>query len=498
MTTDLEILDKRNRLFVKILWGLLVLGIAADLGAGISAALIMTLAAVGIVTCGITTLMTYKKWFVSYIKYLVPFILTALAVLLIVSDPNPIISTYFLVYVNITIMTLYSDYKPIVLTGILGMGFTTYLFLDQEYQQRLFPGDSLLYLYMYLIFATAALAVSAGFSQRLQLQVSRERSDALTAKDVSEQLIDKLKSSIIILDEFSKEQKNTVERAGIISREVTATFGEMTASIEKQTGMVVEAGEAVHSIDTSVQQLVDRTALLQNYATDNAALTTEGSGQLVTLTTEANRVRTIMTDTVHLMDLLNQQNEQVGTIARSIGEISEQTHLLALNAAIEAARAGEQGKGFAVVASEVRTLADHAQSAAKEIASILDTIGSQITAVSEQIHLGQSAVAVSYDATQQVEQVIRRIHENTGLVKAHAVAVGQSSVQMSEEYAVVSREIMNIAATTEQNMASVEEVSASMENQDSKIGQLVEGYLQLDQLISELKELVGKQSLLKH
>lgn len=43
-------------------------------------------------------------------------------------------------------------------------------------------------------------------------------------------------------------------------------------------------------------------------------------------------------------------------------------------------------------------------------------------------------------------------------------------------------------------MAAVQEVSASMENQDVKISQLVEGYMQLDQLVSELKELVDRQA----
>lgn len=494
MNNDLEILDKRNRLFVKILWGLLALGVVADFSAGIGMNLIMTLVGVGVVTCGVATFLTYKRLLVSYIKFIVPVILMLLAVLLIVSDPNPIISTYFLVYVIMAIMTLYADYKPIIWTGLLGTGVTVYLFLDVDYQQRLFPGDSLLFLCMYLAFATIALSASAKFSQSLQSQVLRERSEALSSKQQTEQLVEKLKSSIIILDEFSKEQKLTVEAAGAISREVTATFGQMAASIEKQTGMVVEAGEAIHTIDETVGKLVEGSEKLQHYATDNAGLTSEGSKQVVTLTTEAERVHTIMMDTVQLMELLNGQNEQVGTIARSIGEISEQTHLLALNAAIEAARAGEQGRGFAVVASEVRTLADHAQTASKEIATILEGIGAQIKAVNEQILLGQAAVSVSYEATRQVESVIRRIHENSDLVKAQSVEVGGSTRRLSNEYETISREMTSISATTEENMAAVQEVSASMENQDSKIGQLVEGYLQLDLLVSELNELVGRQS----
>ncbi|MNZ53533.1 hypothetical protein D3C78_714130 [compost metagenome] len=53
-------------------------------------------------------------------------------------------------------------------------------------------------------------------------------------------------------------------------------------------------------------------------------------------------------------------------------------------------------------------------------------------------------------------------------------------------------EMVSVAATTQQNMASVEEVNASMETQDTKIKVMVEEYGQLDQLLTELKEMTGK------
>ncbi|GLX69484.1 methyl-accepting chemotaxis protein [Paenibacillus glycanilyticus] len=490
MTRDQIVLDKRNRLFVKILWGLLALGLVADLGAGLGTDMILLLAIVGLISCGLATFMTYKRIMVQYIMYVVPIILTALTVLLIVSDPHPIISTYFLVYVNIAVMTLYADYKPIIFTGVLGMGVSTYIFMDSDLQQQLFPSDSLLYLFLYLIFATVALSFSAKFSQRLQADVTAERREALESKELTEKVVEKLKSMILILGEFSSEQKGTVDSTGQISREVTTTFAEMSASIEKQTSMVLNVSDSAHTIESAVTQLREGSSQLQQYSADTAVLTDEGNDLIKNLTADVNSVKTIIGETVSLMEQLIDQNEKVSLIVGSIREISEQTNLLSLNAAIEAARAGEQGRGFAVVAGEVRKLADHASIAAGEITSILSSIHTSISAVSKQVHLGQQAVDTSYDASQKVEGIIQRINSNTEQVKKQSDTVGQSSRQLHEQYASISDEMTGMAAITEQNMASVEEVCASMETQDVKIGHLVEGYSQLDVLISELKDLV--------
>lgn len=489
---ELTDLDKRNRLLIKILWGLLALGVLTDLAIGLSAQLVLLLAGVGLITCGGTTFLTYKRIMPDKIKYIIPFIMTLLVTMLIVSDPNPIVSTYFMVYVNIAVITLYADYKAIILTGVLGAALSTYIFLDSELQPRLFPDESLVYLYLYLIFATAALAVSSNFSRRLQLQVMEKQKEAVASKDMAEALLDKMKSSIMLLTEFSSSQQSTVRSTGDISREVTATFSEMSAAIEKQTGTILNINESTQSIDNDVKLLLDGTTLLERYSTENAELTERNSEQMESLSTEVERVRVIIGHTVEMMKLLSEQNDRVSSIVGTISDISEQTNLLALNAAIEAARAGEHGKGFAVVSGEVRKLADNSRKATNEIADILSGIRTQISAVHEQVERGQSAVQTSKEASQQVQSLIGQINENSGLVKEHSITVGSSAARLNEQYAAMADEMVNIAATTEQNMASVEEVHASMETQDLKIHTMVEQYAQLDQLLSELKQMVGK------
>jgi len=492
MKKELTELDKRNRLLIKILWSLLALGIVTDLAIGLDAKMVLLLAGVGIFLCGAATFMTYRGIFTQSIKFFVPFILTIIVTLLIVSDPNPIVSTYFLVYVNLAIITLYADYRPIIVTGVLGAAVSTYLFLDPVLQPKLFPNESLVYLFLYLLFATVALSFSAGFSGKLQRQVTDKQQEALASKDMAEALLAKLNSSIIVLTEFSSSQQLTVRSTGEISKEVTATFSEMSAAIEKQTGTIMNISESSQVIDTSVKLLLEGTEQLKQFSTVNANLTVNNREKMAALSSEVESVRSIITHTVDMMIELNEQNDRVSSIVETISSIAEQTNLLALNAAIEAARAGEHGRGFAVVSGEVRKLADNARSATSEISEILTGIRSQISAVHAQVESGQAAVTTSRDVSFQVEQLIEQINENTELVKRHSDSVGSSANELHERYASMSSEMLNIAATTEQNMASVEEVHASMETQDMKIHTMVEEYAQLDQLLSELKQMAAK------
>lgn len=492
MKRELTELDKRNRLLIKIIWSLLALGVLTDLAIGLGINLVLLLLGVGSLLGGIATFMTYRFILTEYIKYFVPIILTVVVTLLITSDPNPIVSTYFLVYVNLAIITLYADHKPIIMTGLLGAALSTYLFLDPVLQPRLFPNESIVYLYLYLIFATVALAFSANFSQKLQRQVTEKQREALASKDLAEDLIAKMKSSILTLTAFSSSQQSTVRSTGDISKEVTLTFSEMSTAIEKQTGTILNVNESTQIIDSAVKQLLEGTALLQQYSADNATLTDQNRKQMIALSNEVESVRSIIMHTVEMMNQLNEQNDRVSSIVETISSIAEQTNLLALNAAIEAARAGEHGRGFAVVSGEVRKLADNARTSTNEIGEILSGIRTQISAVHTQVASGQEAVTISRDVSKQVQHLIGRINDNTELVRQHSDIVGGSAQHLHAQYASLSGEMVNIANTTEKNMASVEEVHASMETQDEKIQTMVEGYAQLDQLLSELKLMVAK------
>jgi hypothetical protein len=73
------------------------------------------------------------------------------------------------------------------------------------------------------------------------------------------------------------------------------------------------------------------------------------------------------------MEEINGLSTKIGSVLKSIEDISFQTNILALNAAVEAARAGDAGAGFAVVADEVRNLASKSASAVIDTRKMIES-----------------------------------------------------------------------------------------------------------------------------
>jgi methyl-accepting chemotaxis protein len=80
-------------------------------------------------------------------------------------------------------------------------------------------------------------------------------------------------------------------------------------------------------------------------------------------------------------------SNEIQEIISLITSISERTNLLALNASIEAGRAGEWGRGFAVVADEVRKLAEETKdgvfSTKTKIEGMVNMLNSSWNSISE-------------------------------------------------------------------------------------------------------------------
>ncbi|WP_144146911.1 methyl-accepting chemotaxis protein [Paraburkholderia sp. BCC1884] len=244
---------------------------------------------------------------------------------------------------------------------------------------------------------------------------------------------------------------------------------------------VTTVRRASDTIATTAQQIAAGNLDLSSRTEQQAASLQETAASMEELTStvkhNADNARQALTlaagatETAHLgssavdgvvrtMAEIDQSSVRIGNIIAIIEGIAFQTNILALNAAVEAARAGEQGRGFAVVAAEVRTLAQRASAAAKEIKQLIETS-------SKKVQAGGTLVDEAGGRMQAILVDVKRVADIMGEISA-------ASSEQSSGIEQVARAVAEMDLVTQQNAALVEQATAATQSLEQQARQLKE------------------------
>lgn len=238
--------------------------------------------------------------------------------------------------------------------------------------------------------------------------------------------------------------QETSARADEISKGaklVASNASEVSNFSEKSSQGIAQILHAMNELAITVSSVANETTGVASLTQQTNDLSIEGT-KLVELTDEGMKsIKTSFEETNTVVQEIDAQMGEIGSIVEVIGGIADQTNLLALNAAIEAARAGDAGLGFAVVADEVKTLAEESRLSTEKIAELITVLQKKSKNVT--ISMEQSLVDVNQGDTAVKEMM--KIFE-----------------QIAESIDTASKQISDVAAHTEEQAAAVEEISASV------------------------------------
>ncbi|HSN90855.1 MAG TPA: methyl-accepting chemotaxis protein [Anaeromyxobacteraceae bacterium] len=243
----------------------------------------------------------------------------------------------------------------------------------------------------------------------------------VTSRDEVGRLLAATRSMIEKLAAVIGEVRSGAEGLSSASGQVAATSQQLSQGTGEQAASVEETTSSLEEMSASITQNAENARQTESMAKEGARNAEQG-GAAVRETVEA-------------------MNAIAGRIS-IIEEMAYQTNLLALNAAIEAARAGEHGRGFAVVAAEVRKLAERAQAAAKEIAS-----------------LAASSVQVAERSGGLIGELVPTIRKTADLVQEVAAASQEQSSGVTQ----VSKAMGVVDQVTQRNASAAEELSSTAE-----------------------------------
>jgi methyl-accepting chemotaxis protein len=295
--------------------------------------------------------------------------------------------------------------------------------------------------------------------QQTQEVASAAKNGNLTARvplEGKDGLIEVLCSGVNALVENMAAIVQQVKVAGssveTAAREIASGNTDLAARTEQQAASLEETASSMEELTGTVKQ--------------NAENARQANQLAIGASDVARKGGLAMSEVVSTMEAIHQASRKIVDIIGVIDGIAFQTNILALNAAVEAARAGEQGRGFGVVATEVRSLAQRAAAAAKEIKLLInDSV--------EKIGGGTTLVQQAGRTMDEIVTSVKRVTDIMGEINA---ASREQSIGIEQ----VCQTVTVMDESTQQNAALVEEMSAAsraLEEQASMLVQAVARFI---------------------
>lgn len=370
-----------------------------------------------------------------------------------------------------------------------------------------------------LIVATLSIMYSRNLARRLG-NVSRELQEVghldLTGAVVYPTRNDEIGDMGTIIIEMRESLKDFVKRIQDSSVHLSNSSKDLSASVAEQLQAVETVAQSIDEINQGAGMNADNistiSATLEEIsagAEEISAGAAEVNASTTNAVTEANRGMTMLRDVVsqnesitaamkEITDVtakLARGSEDIKGIVDVINDIAGQTNLLALNAAIEAARAGEAGRGFAVVAEEVRKLAEQSARATQDIASIINTMGSEISFAVTTVEKANGEVSKGKQSAEHTQQGFQVIIDKLHTVKTGIEQISVAIDETAKGTQGMVSSVENISAVSEETAATTHTVAAAAEEQNASMNEINNGAGALAKLAQDLNEVVKRFKL---
>ncbi|WP_374075254.1 methyl-accepting chemotaxis protein [Bdellovibrio bacteriovorus] len=286
---------------------------------------------------------------------------------------------------------------------------------------------------------------------------------------------------VIIIRNLTKSLHSVVEDLSQAAETMASGGLQLNTASQQVANGSVHSASALEEVVASMEEINSIVAQNEQKAQQAASISDEGFKAA-----ENGKVQVVAL--VCAMEDISKSANKIEEIINVIEDIAFQTNLLALNAAVEAARAGEQGKSFAVVAEAVRALALRSSSAAKDITTL-------IKESSVKVQDGVHRATLSRESIDRIVKIISDVSQiNTEI--ANASSEQAAGIQQ------ISKAMIELDSSTQQNAAAAEEVSAfagqmrqqtdNIENLATNLTGLVDG----ERVIHDRHHILRNESLI--
>ncbi|RJG25208.1 methyl-accepting chemotaxis protein [Paenibacillus thiaminolyticus] len=275
---------------------------------------------------------------------------------------------------------------------------------------------------------------------------------------------------------FTEQLNESVSQTSAASEHIAQNVQEIAEGAEHQVQLVDHAANSLNQMVEDTDVLITTQVASVNEAVTNASdKSTEGNKAIEFAVNQMQSIHRVISNLELTIQGLHRRSSEIAQIMDLIKDIGEQTNLLALNATIEAARAGDRGRSYMVVANEVRKLAEQSSHSAGKIGNLINAIQDETSEAVQSMQRTKNEVIAGVSAVGDAGQLFEGIKESVEEVAIHIEKVISSVNQMTIDAEAIQNTVQsvnhsailsssrsqNISAATQEQLASMEVISAS-------------------------------------
>lgn len=294
-----------------------------------------------------------------------------------------------------------------------------------------------------------------------------------------------LSNNMNTISDTTEELTKSTEMIAMSSMEVAEGSVHQNNKLDSLNMLVEHLKQDVENVSHKAHQTLKSSENAQNSVLN-------GDKQVKIQASELNTfVNSIKSASLTVEDL-NQSSEEIKAIVGLIHSISSQTNLLALNASIEAARAGEAGRGFAVVADEIRKLAEETSVSAKQINDIVINIGEKTINVKTSMDSLVDQTKVQETSMDTLQLELKKILTESKLTFSELQEIMGITASVNTEFGVITHSAQEIQQVAVQNSGNTQDVASAVQEQTASFEEVSASINSINTMADELTKIVGK------
>ena len=309
------------------------------------------------------------------------------------------------------------------------------------------------------------------------------------------EMINSIKNQAIDLESKAEGLSAISAEMSSSSQNVAATMQDVAQGTSTQANGIIHTNTILNEFNEQLEEVVRSMSNIASSSNSVENMAEDSSNKMNDLTDSLKKVHKMFDEFAQKIGSLGVSVNRINEITNLINGIADQTNLLALNASIEAARAGEAGRGFAVVADEIRKLAEQSKAFSENINSVIKQISGETNIMinnSDEVKLEMIKELEVIDiAVASFKNIIKAIRE----INPQIGDANKSMSYIQEEKNSIVENLKIGSAVSEEVAASAEEIAASAEEMEASSGEVADTALQFSDMTKEIVKALDKFKL---